>query len=287
MTFSGERRAFLRQFGVLASGTITGWNCLAADDARRLLRFSLSLSNPFSRTLTEQKVWLYLPVAQTATQQLSRVEIAGPHRVHYDNFGHTVLEIFFDNFGPLAQKALNFSVEVVMRSTPVLVNSQSDWSRAERFIESDAPEIIALARTLQSANPAQTARSIFNWVSQNITYAGYVADDFGAMYALRHRRGDCTEYAYLVVALARACGLQARMLGGYVVNRDYTPRADDYHNWAEIYFDGSWQLVDAQKGNWLAPTDQYVVFRYHRAEPQTQIGTAHRFRVEGELLVRV
>jgi transglutaminase-like putative cysteine protease len=116
-----------------------------------------------------------------------------------------------------------------------------------------------------------------------LSYAGYLADDYGALYALTNRRGDCTEYAYLATALARASSIPARMVGGYVTDRDITPRAGDYHNWAELYIDGSWRLLDAQKGNWLQPIDQYVAFRYHRVEMPNPLGTAHRFRIEGGL----
>jgi transglutaminase/protease-like cytokinesis protein 3 len=120
-----------------------------------------------------------------------------------------------------------------------------------------------------------------------MTDAGYVADDRGALQALIERKGDCTEYAYLAAALARACGIPARMVGGYVTDRNSAPRPEDYHNWAEVHIGGAWRLLDAQKQHWMAPTAQYVAFRFYRAESINPLGSAHRFRVEGDLEVRL
>ena len=116
-------------------------------------------------------------------------------------------------------------------------------------------------------------------------YAGYLADDLGALSALEHRRGDCTEYADLVVALARANGIPARMVGGYVTDRDCGPRPQDYHNWAELYHEGAWRVVDAQKGICLEQGSQYVAFRIYRDAPINAVGLAHRYRLQGELQV--
>jgi hypothetical protein len=63
------------------------------------------------------------------------------------------------------------------------------------------------------------------------------------------------------------------------------PRPDEYHNWAELYWDGSWNIIDAQKMNWLEPCSNYVVFRYFRAQTLSPIGLAHRFKVQGEIKV--
>ena len=163
---------------------------------------------------------------------------------------------------------------------PQLLGDSSTWLAAERFIESDDLRIRALASELHRSMKMDTARTIYEWVQSNMTYTGYLAEDLGALQALLHRRGDCTEYADLVVALARANGIPARMIGGYVVDRDLAPRPQDYHNWAEVYLEGAWRLVDAQKGNWLEPVNQYVAYRVYRDAPLNLIGLAHRYRLQ-------
>ena len=107
------------------------------------------------------------------------------------------------------------------------------------------------------------------------------------MGALLDEGGDCTEFACLSVALARANGIPARRVGGYVIDRDSVLRPADYHDWAEVYFGGAWRLLDAQKGRWLEPAGQYVAFLYGQGKANNPIAPAQRFRVQGELEVRL
>ncbi len=65
----------------------------------------------------------------------------------------------------------------------------------------------------------------------NIQYAGYTKDDRGALYALKKRKGDCTEYMYLLTALARANGVPTRGIGGYVYAKDAVLRPMDHTPW--------------------------------------------------------
>lgn len=261
---------------------------LAADPViRRRLRFTVTFSNPFSRTLAQQTFWYYLPGHQTPNQRWRGVEVSMAYQLHEDALGQRILELSFDSFPPLSQRVVTFAVEVELLATaqPQPLGDPVSWLTAERFIESDDPRIRALAAELRRAKPRDTALAIFEWVQRSLSYAGYLADDMGALQALLQRRGDCTEYADLVVALARANGLPARMVGGFVTDRDLAPRPQDYHNWAEVYVDGAWRLVDAQKGNWLQPVDQYVAVRIYRDVAINPVGSANRYRIQGDLQV--
>lgn len=283
------RRRFLYQGIALGAGGLLG-NIFAfpaeASETRRRLRFSYIMTNPGGCPLLGQRFWLYLPVARGVTQHLSMTQVTAAHTLHSDTLGHNFLEVVVEVLPPYAQKFLSVTVEVITQETPREVVEEGGWLASERFIESDAESIIRLAEHLRRAKPLETARAIYDWVSTNLHYAGYLADDYGALYALARRRGDCTEYAYLVVALARACGVPARMVGGYVSNQDGMPRPEEYHNWAELYWGGTWHLVDAQKENWLSPAEHYIAFRYYRAGTHNPLGGAHRFSVEGEMVVR-
>jgi len=291
-----DRRGCLRACAALAVVPVSTWSaCVrAAADAqageiRRQLRFTLTLINPRAAQLTGQTLWLYLPANETGTQRLLQTRVSASHEVLHDPLGHTLLELRFAQFAPLAQKTISVAAEVAMRSKPgesPLADPRA-WLAAERYIETDDARIRTLAFELRRATPLQTAKAIYDWVKLNMNYAGYVADDLGALQALLERRGDCTEYAYLAVALARVCGIPARMVGGYFADRDVAPRPEEYHNWAELYIDGAWRLLDAQKENWLAPAEDYVAFRFYRDQPINPIGRAHRFRMEGELQVRL
>ena len=58
---------------------------------------------------------------------------------------------------------------------------------------------------------------------------------------LRRPAGICRDYAHLMITLARASGMPARMVNVYAP--DVTP--PDFHAVAEVFVGGEWRLVDA------------------------------------------
>lgn len=256
----------------------------------RQLRFSVSLSNPEAEELRDQALWIYVPAGETPTQRLMGLQVSMDHKVFSDPLGHRILKLSIAKLPALATRMVTIVAEVAMQEEPSTMaepGNAMSWLGAERYIEADDVDIRMLANELKRTTVRDTVRAIFDWVRSNLRYAGYVADDLGALYALKERRGDCTEYAYLVVALARANGIPARMVGGYVTDNNIALRAEAYHNWAEVFFDGAWRLVDAQKENWLSPAQQYIAFRFYRDQSINSVGLAHRFRVEGRMKIRL
>jgi hypothetical protein len=117
---------------------------------------------------------------------------------------------------------------------------------AEPFIESDAPEIVAEARrALAGAGPArQRADRLVRHVHALLRKKPTVSLP-SALEVLRTGVGDCNEHTALLVALARAAGLPARVAVGLV----YMQGAFYYHAWAELFVETS-----RGKGRWL-PAD--------------------------------
>ena len=78
-----------------------------------------------------------------------------------------------------------------------------------------------------SAERARSARRrpIFQWVSQNVKDDGYSAKDRGALYALTNRKGDCTEFMYLFVALCRLSADSSARLGWIRLHSKHDPDA--------------------------------------------------------------
>jgi len=64
---------------------------------------------------------------------------------------------------------------------------------------------------------------------------------------LERKRADCTGYATLFTALARAAGLPARTVAGMAYTSDPAP-AFALHAWSEVRIDGRWQSVDPTFG---------------------------------------
>jgi len=282
---SASRRAVLAWLAAAVPA-----RALAAEPAlERQLRFAITLTNPGGDVLQDQVLWLYAPLADGPAQKLLRVTCALAHEQVGDPLGHTLLKLALPPVAPWGTKVLALGFEVAMRRAPLpsALDDPRPWLRSERYIEVDDARIREAALALKRATAIETAQAIYESVRTRLQYAGYVADDLGALQALRQGRGDCTEYAFLAVALARANGIPARMVGGYVTEGSAAPRAEEYHNWAELYLDGSWRLLDAQKERWLAPSEQYVAFRLYRDEAVNPVGLAHRFRMDGRLRVRM
>ena len=260
-----------------------------SDPVVRNLRFTLTVENPIAQRLHNARIWLYMPVKHGATQTLGALNVSMPHNVIEDALGNTIVELVWDSFAAYATRIVNLNAQVRMFPEPLAqaLPSPGIFLADEPFVEVNAPGVQVLAKELQRQEALATANAIYGWLVSNLHYAGFIADDLGASYALKNRRGDCTEYAYLAVALARANKIPARVLGGYVTNRDAAPRATDYHNWAELYIDGTWRLLDAQKENFLTKSEQYVAFRIISSKVENALGTAHRFKASGNLVAHM
>ncbi|BEP33276.1 hypothetical protein GmRootV59_02500 [Variovorax sp. V59] len=280
-----QRRAWIGAAGALAGSALMsiGRGSLAAQEELQL-RFNLGMNNPGSLDLAAQRLWMYLPVRRNAWWTLDAVETGLRHELQADPLGHTVLFVSIDKLSAYARRTASLMISLKRAGAPMPAPKDAqDWLAPERYIESDHEAIVAQARALKSATGEGTVRNIHGFVAASVDYAGYAPEDFGALYALRQRRGDCSEYACLVVALCRASGIPARMVEGYVTDRSFVPKPMDFHDWAEVLVDGQWRVVDAQKGALLEQEAQYIAFRYYRDKALNGVGLAHRYRVEGEM----
>ncbi len=122
------------------------------------------------------------------------------------------------------------------------------WLKAEPLIESDDAGIAALARDLTKGATHRWAAvsAIAQWVHKEIRYA--IADSPSARLALEKRVGDCGPHATLTVAMLRAAGIPARLVGGLV----YAPAfggSFGQHAWVEAHLgaDG-WVAFDPTTG---------------------------------------
>jgi hypothetical protein len=137
--------------------------------------------------------------------------------------------------------------------------------------QSDHPEIVKQASAIvgSKANSLQATERIVAWVHHGLAKEAGARGSATATETLRQRKGDCTEHAVLVVALARAGGIPARQVDGIV----FLPGADGrlmagYHAWAEVWV-GRWMAVDATVGE-VGSSARYIAFGYNEpGEPET------------------
>jgi len=287
-----RRRIFLKVAGVvflspLAISKASESGIQTQVDIQRQLRFNLSVHNPFNYGLTDQSLWLYGPVARTASQALIKLDASMKFDVKNDALNQTIMHFTFAELAPLSTRQITIVSDLIIHTESVrepLVHPES-WINPEKYIESSDEQIKVLASQLTRHTEEATCAAIYDWVRQNLTYIGYIADDLGAAYAISERKGDCTEYACLVAALARANNIPARVMGGYVVNNNTIVRSQEYHNWVEVYVGNTWKLIDAQKQNLWASSSQYVVWHILQERNINSIGLANRYRAEGDIVV--
>jgi hypothetical protein len=120
-----------------------------------------------------------------------------------------------------------------------------------RFIQSDSPEIIALAQKAvgNTKDAAQAARNIESFVHGYIKEKGLSVGYASAVEVAASAQGDCTEHAVLTAALCRAVGIPARVAVGYVYVPEFAGRKNVFggHAWTEAFIGDKWIGLDATR----------------------------------------
>jgi hypothetical protein len=129
------------------------------------------------------------------------------------------------------------ALPLVLPTTPDVATAVG----AAPFLEVDDPTLAARAHEIvgDARDALTAARRLVAWVADAIDKAPTVTVP-SAREVLASRRGDCNEHAVLLVALARAAGLPARLVAGVV----YAGDGFYYHAWTELWL-GSWVSADS------------------------------------------
>lgn len=86
------------------------------------------------------------------------------------------------------------------------------------------------------------AMAIRDWIAGHLSYVpGSSHSDTTATDTFHDGKGICRDYAHLMITLARAAEIPARIASVYAPG--VTP--PDFHAVAEVYLDGGWHLIDA------------------------------------------
>lgn len=115
------------------------------------------------------------------------------------------------------------------------------------------PKITTLAARLcqDQKSDEEKLRSIHGWVVDHIRYGGRRGSRDGTLVVLERKLGQCWDMADVLVTLARAAGLPARQVAGWVEGLSG-------HIWAEVYLEGrGWVSVDPTVP-WLGVGGEYV-----------------------------
>ena len=253
--------------------------------ATKTLKFVFEVTNNSNNAVKDSSFSAYLPII-SASQIVDELKVSQEYAIKESEDGNRVLESGLGLMPPYGTKKITVAAKVSSYSlVPSKVKPQQVYLDREKYIEIDNPKILSLAEKLAGNTKAETASNIFSWLTKNIDDSGYTSQDKGALYVLESGKGDCTEFMYLTIALARANGIYARGVGGYVYSQSSLVKSSDYHNWAELFYDGQWNVIDAQKKVLLDESGKYISMRYLSDKKLSLLGSSHRFTVVDKNLV--
>jgi hypothetical protein len=250
----------------------------------RQIEYSFRLQNKSHQVIKQAELWSFEPVKQTASQLCLKLHSNYPYQLLTDDSGNQVLHFTFENLPPYGSRVVTIKANLLVSAiaNPIPSGPLPRDLNPQKFIESDHPAINRVAHKLHALDASKITEKVFHWVAGNVRYSGYAGKDRGALYALEHKKGDCTEYADLFVALCRANGIAARPIGGYVCPQSGVLKARDYHNWGEFYEDGTWKLADPQNRVLQQNAADYIAMRIIHASEDDPMGPYNRFRFKGE-----
>ena len=81
-----------------------------------------------------------------------------------------------------------------------------------------------------------------DWIEAHVSYVpGVSTSDTTALDTFVRRQGICRDFAHVMITLARAAGVPARIASVYALGVE----PQDFHAVAEIFLSGAWHLIDA------------------------------------------
>ena len=214
------------------------------------------------------EAWIPLP-REDRFQQVSGVKLDSPAHVEVVNQpagGNRVAHLS-------ATVPPSGSIPVTIRFKVRRVEESADLSRAQahlaeptggaftgylgpdRLVPIDGPIKVVSAKVGDpDGSSYEQARAIYDYVIANMTYdksgKGWGRGD--AIYACDVRKGNCTDFHSLFIAIARSRGIPARFTIGFPLGASSVGEIPGYHCWAEFYAGGQWVPVDASEA-WKHP----------------------------------
>lgn len=234
---------------------------------------NLSLTNKGSLPPEKQNLWVALiqdvpPYQEVLTRKISPKK----YILVADEYGNQYAEFDLSDHPP--GTVINIEIEYQVRVNEINYNLEScagdlldEFIDAELHIESSNPQIIQLGKELSKGKktPCQQVRAFYDYAGDELIYT-YNRDSWGAQAATGLMGSDCTEYASLVIALARAEGIPARYYEGLLyLKGKQEGLAQSEHAWLEAYFPGTgWVALDPTLGR--IPANRETNFGHYTAD---------------------
>ncbi len=229
---------------------------------KKHFKWRYKLTNTSDQMLENVIFTTQIPLEKSSFQIREKLKASLPYKSETTAFGDTVI-FTIPTLSPYQSKFIDLKSNMAFNVVSQTANNNESLEKyllTTNLIQVDSPEISGLAKKLIGNNDKKTASNIYHWIKNNLKYSGYIKKDLGALYALEQKKGDCTEYAMLMAALARASGIPTKVISGFVYQNSSVIKAEDLHNWVEVYIDGKWQIIDPQKERFMEKEHEYLAF---------------------------
>jgi transglutaminase-like putative cysteine protease len=231
---------------------------------------------------TGKKIRVWIPAAHSdAYQEVKVISAKGDlplKKIHQAKDGN---EIYFGETATSNQPELHFEVvydvvrheRVALASTPHVVAAALTRKERTEDLQADTlvpvtglPADLAIKVTQGKTDPLDKARAIYDYVFTTMKYdktgTGWGHGD--VLYACDAKKGNCTDFHSLFIAMARAQGIPARFEIGFPLPPDkHSAEIAGYHCWSDFYIEGKgWIPVDISEA-WKHPEKRDYFFGSH------------------------
>ena len=269
----------LRKICVLSSVLFVFAIASLAQDSRH---FTFHYAFTVKNLPAGKKVRVWIPAAQS--DRFQEVKIVSTKsdlplkKTRESKYGN---EIYFAETTSTSQPELHFAVEyevvrherTALNSSPLFKTIALSSKERQEDLQPDTlvpvtglPADLAGKVTQGKTQPLDKARAIYDYVFTTMRYdktgTGWGRGD--VLYACDAKKGNCTDFHSLFIAMARSQGIPARFEIGFPLPSDkHSAEIAGYHCWSDFYIDGrGWIPVDISEA-WKHPERRDYFFGSH------------------------
>src|SRR5579862_1430282 len=231
---------------------------------------------------TGKRVRVWIPAAQSdAYQEVKILSATGDLPLKKARETKDGNEICFAETKSSTQPELHFYLEydvvrherLALSATPRVVAASLTAKEKQEYLQPDVlvpvtglPADLATKVTEGKTQPLDKARAIYDYVFTTMKYdktgTGWGHGD--VLYACDAKKGNCTDFHSLFIAMARSQGIPARFEIGFPLPVDkHSAEIAGYHCWSDFYIDGKgWIPVDISEA-WKHPEKHDYFFGSH------------------------
>jgi transglutaminase-like putative cysteine protease len=232
-----------------------------------------------------KRVRVWIPAAESdAYQKVKVVSIKGDLPLMKTGERRYGNGIYFAEISSAIQRELHFDMEydvvrrerVGLKTAPQVVPAALTSVERKDDLKADAlvpitgkPAELAAKVTQGKTDALDKAHAIYDYVFTTMKYdktgTGWGRGD--VLYACDAKKGNCTDFHSLFIAMARSQGIPARFEIGFSVPPDkHSGEIAGYHCWSDFYVEGKgWIPVDISEA-WKHPEKREYFFGSHDAD---------------------